>query len=115
MRVLNVVGHKAYATNVLSLNAIRNLRREYIMAKKPSQKAISQFQALAQKSTPAPMKPMMPMPGMPPKAKPNKKPMAKNGLGIVKGAIPKMEGKATKKDKLSPFDKMQAKKKGMGM
>jgi len=57
------------------------------MAKKPSAKAISQFQALAQKSTPMPM--AKPMPGMPPQTMPKKKPMAKKGLGMVKGAMPK--------------------------
>jgi hypothetical protein len=65
------------------------------MAKKPTAKAISQFQALAQKNTPMPMKPPTLMPaGMPPKVMPKKKPipkkkpMAKNGLGMVKGAMP---------------------------
>jgi len=60
------------------------------MAKKPTAKAISQFQALAQKSTPAPMqKPMMPMPaGMPPKTMPKKKATPKK-MGMVKGAMPK--------------------------
>jgi len=55
------------------------------MAKKPSAKAISQFSALAQKNTPMPM--AKPMPAMPP-AGMKKKPMAKKGLGMVKGAMP---------------------------
>jgi len=57
------------------------------MAKKPTAKAISQFQALAQQNTPPMQKPMMPM-AMPMKKKPATRKASPPGM--VKGAMPGM-------------------------